>query len=106
MRRTNAHLRDEGKTKTDCNVHNFFRSGRQRQELLCAASELIGACQIEEKTNEQVRDRVDVGLKHSASRITRLHSERLNEFSRADCKLTCTFELERVEEGLQSPPGG
>ena len=53
--RTNAHLRDrEGKEKTDCSVRKLFRSGRQRQELLCAASELIGACQIEEKTNEQV----------------------------------------------------
>ena len=52
--RTNAHLRDEGKEKTDRSVRKFVRSGRQRQELLCAASELIGACQIEEETNEQV----------------------------------------------------
>ena len=103
LRRTNAHLRDEGKTKTDCSVHKFLRTGRQRQKLLCAVSELIGACQIEEETNEQVIGWMWVS---NTAEYTRLHSERLNEFSRTDCNLTRTIELERVEEGLQPPPGG
>ena len=49
----------------------------------------------------QTGDWVKEGLKYS--RITSLDFERFNEVSRADCNLTCTFERERVEEGL---PGG